>query len=204
MPKVSDQHRAARREQIIDAMLRCVSRQGFHKTTMADVVAESGLSAGSVYLYFSGKDDLVRAIVETVVSEGVAGLVDDPAGRVLPPHRVLEALLTRLVALGEERGVDLHRVALQGWAEAARDPEIRAIYRREGIRGRAAWAGYAARAVEAGHLPPDADPDQVAQILIGLIPGYMVQRLVLEDLTPASYAAGLVHLLGTRATHDPG
>lgn len=196
MPKVSEEHRAARREQIIDAMLRCVARDGFHKTTMAAVVAESGLSAGAVYLYFKNKDDLIRAIAETVAGEGLSIVLDRAAAEVPPPHQVLAAVLERVIAMGEERGVELHRVALQAWAEAARDPEIMAIYRREGDRGRAAWATYVERAIAAGHLPSDADPVRTAHALIGLIPGFMVQRVVFEDLTPASYAAGLAGLMG--------
>ncbi|MFV9632857.1 TetR/AcrR family transcriptional regulator [Mycobacterium neumannii] len=195
MPKVSEEHRAARREQIIDAMLRCVARDGFHKTTMAAVVAESGLSAGLVYLYFKNKDDLIRAIAETVAGAGLS-VVLDRAAEVPPPHRVLTAVLERVVALGEERGIELHRVALQAWAEAARSPEIMAIYRREGGRGRAAWATYVERAIAVGHLPSGAEPVRIAHTLIGLIPGFMVQRLVFEDLTPASYAAGLADLMG--------
>ncbi|MGV0742114.1 TetR/AcrR family transcriptional regulator [Mycolicibacterium sp. XJ870] len=196
MPKVSQEHRTARREQIIDAMLRCVAREGFHKTTMATVVAESGLSAGAVYLYFKSKDDLIRAIAELVAGEGLSVVLDGAADEVPPPHQVLAAVLERVLALGEERGVELHRVALQAWAEAARAPEIMAIYRRQGSLGRAAWATYVERAIAAGHLPRDADPVRTAHTLIGLIPGFMVQRLVFEDLTPAAYAAGLADLMG--------
>ncbi|KUH85571.1 MULTISPECIES: TetR/AcrR family transcriptional regulator [unclassified Mycobacterium] len=199
MPKVSEEHRAARREQIIDAMLRCVARDGFHKTTMAAVVAESGLSAGAVYLYFKDKDDLIRAIAETVAGEGLSIVLDSAAAEVPPPNEVLAAVLERIIALGEERGVELHRVALQAWAEAARAPEIAAIYRREGNRGRAAWTTYVERAIAAGHLPRHADPVRTAHALIGLIPGFMVQRLFFEDLTPESYAAGLADLMGCQA-----
>ena len=72
-----------------------------------------------------------------------------------------------------------------------------AIYRREGDRGRAASATYVERAIAAGHLPSDAlIRCGTAHALIGLIPGFMVQRVVFEDLTPASYAAGLAGLMG--------
>lgn len=196
MPKVSEEHRAARRDQIIDAMLRCVARDGFHKTSMAAVVAESGLSAGAVYLYFKGKDELIRAIAEIVAGEGLSVVLDRAAAEVPPPNQVLAAVLERVTAMGEERGIELHRVALQAWAEAARDPEILAIYRRQGSRGRAAWATYVERAIAAGLLPGEADPVRAAHTLIGLIPGFMVQRLFFEDLTPASYAAGLADLMG--------
>ncbi|HEX2214434.1 MAG TPA: TetR/AcrR family transcriptional regulator [Mycobacterium sp.] len=196
MPKVSEEHRAARRQQIVDAMLRCVARDGFHKTTMAAVVAESGLSAGAVYLYFKDKEDLIRAIADTVAGEGLSIVLDDAAVEVPPPHEVLATVLERVIELGDERGVELHRVALQAWAEAVRSPEILAIYRREGDRGRAAWTTYVERAIAAGHLPADADPARTALTLIGMIPGFMVQRVFFEDLTPSSYAAGLADLMG--------
>lgn len=201
MPKVSEEHRAARREQIITAMLRCVARDGFHKTTMAAVVAESGLSAGSVYLYFKDKDDLIRAIVETVAGEGLSVVLDRAAADVPPPHEVLAAVLERVIAIGEERGIELHRVALQAWAEAARSPEIMEIYRREGGLGRAAWTTYVERAIAAGHLSKSADPARTAHTLIGLVAGFMVQRLFFEDLTPASYAAGLGDLMAGKRPH---
>lgn len=196
MPKVSEEHREARRDQIINAMLRCVAREGFHKTTMAAVIKESGLSAGAVYLYFKGKEDLIRVIAETLVSEGLAVVQDSSAADdVPPPHQVIRAALERIVNLSEQNGVELHRVALQTWAEAARNPEVMAIYQREGIRGRAGWAAYVESAIAAGHLPKGTDPVRTAHALIGLIPGFMVQRLFFEDLTPETYAAGLADLM---------
>jgi len=58
MPKVSDEHLANRKQQILDAAANCFARNGFHRTSMQDIVRESGLSAGLIYRYFTGKDDL--------------------------------------------------------------------------------------------------------------------------------------------------
>src|SRR3954471_22731131 len=63
MPKVSEAHLAARRDQILAAAARCFARDGFHRTSMQDIVRESGISAGLVYRYFAGKDDVIAAIV---------------------------------------------------------------------------------------------------------------------------------------------
>lgn len=198
MPKVSQEHREARREQIINAMLRCVAREGFHKTTMAAVIKESGLSAGAVYLYFKGKEDLIRTIAQSLVSEGLAVVLDSSAAeQVPPPHEVIATALQRIVKLSEARGVELHKVALQTWAEAARNPEIQEIYQREGMRGREAWTTYVEQAIAAGHLPEDTDPVKTAHALVGLVPGFMVQRLFFRDLTPQAYATGLANLMGT-------
>ena len=47
MPRVSEAHLAARREQIIEAATRCFLRNGFHQTSMQDVIKEAGLSVGT-------------------------------------------------------------------------------------------------------------------------------------------------------------
>jgi len=70
---------AERRRQIIEAALACFTRKGYTNTTMDDIVAESGLSKGSLYWYFKSKDDLFIAMVtsmfENVAAESMESLV---------------------------------------------------------------------------------------------------------------------------------
>jgi AcrR family transcriptional regulator len=56
---------AERRAQIIEAALACFTRRGYNNTTMDDIVAASGLSKGTLYWYFKGKDDLFAAAIES-------------------------------------------------------------------------------------------------------------------------------------------
>jgi AcrR family transcriptional regulator len=69
---------AERRAQIIEAALACFSRKGYHNTTMDDIVAESGLSKGSLYWYFESKDELFTSALTSVFvdvgQEAVAAL----------------------------------------------------------------------------------------------------------------------------------
>jgi TetR/AcrR family transcriptional regulator, transcriptional repressor of aconitase len=55
MPKVSQNHLDARRQQILAAAIECFCRQGFHPTTMQDIIKESGLSSGAIYTYLPVK-----------------------------------------------------------------------------------------------------------------------------------------------------
>ena len=61
-PDVSTERRA----QIIQAALACFTRKGFNNTTMDDIVAESGLSKGSLYWYFKSKDELFAEAMMSV------------------------------------------------------------------------------------------------------------------------------------------
>jgi TetR/AcrR family transcriptional regulator, transcriptional repressor of aconitase len=115
MPRVSEQHLAARRQQILDAAVALFSERGFARTSMSDVVRESGLSMGAVYRYFPSKADLVIA-----VGEGHGGEVD---GR-FPAERARD-LLTRLAAeVGP--GSSHARLSVQVWGEAAVEPDLAA------------------------------------------------------------------------------
>ena len=44
--------------------MTCFARQGYHATSMDDVVRESGLSVGAIYSYFASKEDLFLALAE--------------------------------------------------------------------------------------------------------------------------------------------
>ena len=60
---------AERRAQIIEAALACFTRKGYNNTTMDDIVAESGLSKGSLYWYFKSKDDLFAEAVWSIFAD---------------------------------------------------------------------------------------------------------------------------------------
>ena len=67
MPKVTAAYREARRDEIIDAALRAFAAKGFQGTSMADVIAEAGLSAGAIYGHFAGKKELFAAVAGRVL-----------------------------------------------------------------------------------------------------------------------------------------
>lgn len=190
MPKVSDEHRAARREQILDAAVRCVAREGFHRTTMADVIAESGLSAGAVYGYFKGKPDLIRAIAARALG-GFAELLHEVAVGPGPvsPASALRTLVAAVERLAEESGGDFPRVGVHAWSEAARDPEVRGIVGANVERLHAAWVEVLARAEVDGTLPA-GDHAATARVMVGLMPGFVLQGPLLGQVDGAAYVAG--------------
>ncbi|MCH8191827.1 MAG: helix-turn-helix transcriptional regulator [Chloroflexi bacterium] len=49
MPKITQAHLEARRQQILDAAFACFARQGFRQTTMQDIFREADLSAGAMH-----------------------------------------------------------------------------------------------------------------------------------------------------------
>ena len=54
----------SRREQLLDAAVRTLTKAGYSATRVSDIVSEAGVAQGTFYLYFSSKRDIFRQLVE--------------------------------------------------------------------------------------------------------------------------------------------
>lgn len=61
-PDVSEERKA----QIINAAEEVFSQKGFSNARMDDIAEETGLSKGTLYLYYKSKDDLIIAILDRI------------------------------------------------------------------------------------------------------------------------------------------
>src|SRR5690606_32583020 len=147
------------------------SRNGFHATSMQDVIAEAGPAAGAAYPYFRRKDALRTAVAEEAVGASlpeVAGIITNT-----PPPPPREAM-AQVLAVGERRlgGPDpVARIAVQAWGEAMRDPDLGRFAGTVFGRLRDQFTTIARGARQRGDLPADSDPRAVGAVLMALVPG---------------------------------
>lgn len=126
MPKVSEEHRAARRQQIVEAALLCFARRGVQKTTMADICAQAGLSRGAVYVYFKSKQEILQAVSEESSRQNRDALMQAPDTPDLPG--MLRAIADHGASLFEgPRGLFIAHANLALRAEAAIDESTAAL-----------------------------------------------------------------------------
>jgi len=194
MPRISDAHRERRREQILEAARRCFIRKGFHQSSMADVFAEAGLSAGAVYRYFRSKDEIITAIAGEVVGHVTDLLV--PLVEQEPTPTLDSVIRDGLLSVDDlafgEYG--FAQLAPQVWAEALRNDQLLGVIRSRYTVVREALSRLIVAEQKAERVDVDAEPDDVAAVLFGSIIGYLLQRLLFGHLRPESYAAGLAAL----------
>jgi AcrR family transcriptional regulator len=178
MPKVTQQHRDARREQILAAARRCFLRDGFHATSMQDLFAEAGLSSGAVYSYFASKDDVIEAIAEENmrgVTEMIAAVARQHPDR--PVGDVLADIMDLLKARDERDG--LGKLTVIVWSEALRNPSLAARFTAMVDRIRASLAEVIEHSSPALRTDPALPADGLAATLICLVPGYLLQLAIL-------------------------
>jgi AcrR family transcriptional regulator len=170
---VSAAYLEGRRGQILEAALRCFAREGFHRTTMQDVVREARLSPGAIYRYFASKEDIVAAIAtERRVQEGAflrSALAEGDARAGL--QALARAFLGRLHDPHEKRW---RRVTVQLWAEALRNARIRRTVSqglREPLR---ALTALVRRERRRGRAP--VDPAAMARVAAAIFQGLVLQQ----------------------------
>lgn len=58
-----------KRNAILKSVLKLVNRQGFYHLNMKGIAQEAGVAAGTIYLYFKGKEDLINALYAMIAEE---------------------------------------------------------------------------------------------------------------------------------------
>ena len=195
MPRLTEARRRDRRDQIAAAALRCFARDGFAGTSMADIITESGLSAGSIYSHFESKAELVRFVAVEELDrrfDDVVHAVDRGEG-VLTPGRI---------AAGVFRGLQVDRgraqLLIQIWAEVPRDPELAVV----AVDSITRFRGVIRRALEPwarARVGADGDAEAMAtagaDATLAAIQGSMIRVVFDPGVDPVAQAAALMTAL---------
>jgi AcrR family transcriptional regulator len=194
MPRVSPEHRAAQRRRILDAARRCFVREGFHATSMQDILAEAGLSAGGVYVYFKSKEEIVETIARDAFAV-ITGVLDGLLrGDDLP---ALDAALGRALTLlvAHDREQPTFRIAMQVWGEVERTPRLAALVAEVQEHVGARFTRLVERYQTRGELDPDIPAAYIAQVLIALFMGFVARTTLFGVTDVPAFQTGLRVLL---------
>jgi AcrR family transcriptional regulator len=177
VPRISAAHEQEVRDRIVNAAMRVFSEKGYHSSTIADVVRESGLSVGAIYTYFPGKEALFRHSCDLIAARGLDELAERLAPATTTAERLTIAIsmyVETIDAYGDTPG---QRSLIQAWAEAEREPGVREMLaaRRERFVGAGRYL--IAQGVASGELPSWIDIDAVARGFLALLDGLLLQRV---------------------------
>ena len=190
MPKISPAHEQQRREQILAAAMTCFARQGYHATSMDDVVRESGLSVGAIYSYFPSKEDLFLALSDHRAEQTLAYLNElfRRPGPMADKSREAVDYFFRMLS---DELVPMARVTIEFLAEAAKSERIKERQQRrcESIRQFLQWL--LTEAQQRGDVRSDVDVAAAAELMFALNEGILLltvaglRKVDLEALKPA-------------------
>jgi AcrR family transcriptional regulator len=171
MPKVTEAHVESRKQQILEAAIRCFGRQGFHKTTMQDICTEASLSPGALYRYFPSKEEIIEAMVAERRRQGFVRI--EQARRL---SSTIDALNTLSGAFDDLDDIAGCAVDVELWGEAFRNPRIAAALSGDIAAVTNAFAEIIRVAQDRGDINPNVKPHTVARVMIYLFHGIVIQN----------------------------
>jgi TetR/AcrR family transcriptional regulator, transcriptional repressor of aconitase len=204
VPRITDERREARREQVLEAARACLEEHGLEAVSMEMIIARSGLSTGAVYGYFKGKDQIINA----VVTEGTAAMAEDLAPVLTNPEppplpEFVEQVLRAAMDFGRQKGdIDRLLVSLHGWSHSQSDPELKAATRASYSGLRRLFMDVVKRWQAAGMIDTAADPEGVGELLTSITLGFVAQRALAGSADVTAHVAALEALTHVSAA-DP-
>lgn len=169
---------SARQEQLVDAALRIVARDGLPAASFRAVAAEAGCSLGAVQKAFPSKDMMVSAAFSRLRERAAPFPAGEP-GR--PTLRAwLVELLVSILPLDEDR----HAAQRQGDAFAQwalTEPPVAAAIAESDQQVRTLLASLVARACSEEEIPAHVDPSVTSWAILALGQGIASQLLYAQE-----------------------
>ncbi len=185
MPKVSEEHVEARKHQIMDAAAACFCRKGFHHSTMQDICREAELSAGAVYGYFEGKEEIIESMVRERQNASAA-IIDAVKDRG-STTQVLDELAD--VFFSNLENTQACALSVELWAEALRSPRIKEMLLNELRNVSSLFVEIVRGAQRRGEINPSLDAKSVAQVMISFFDGLVLQKATDDSIDVWKYVA---------------
>lgn len=192
MPRLKPDTQRARRENILDAALKCFARGGFHATTMQDICKEASVSPGAVYVYFASKEDLIAGLCErdrAEFAERFSHLTDAPD------------FLAGLQELGQhyfvEDSPDRQRFVVEMGVESTRNPRIAEIFMSVDKFCCDSFQAMFQRMKDAGRIAPRVDIPTLAKVFNVLGDGLFWRRAIEPGFDANTVLPIITELVGT-------
>jgi AcrR family transcriptional regulator len=174
---------------LLDAAMVVFTQRGYYSARVDDIVKEAHTSHGTFYLYFSNKEDVLRALA--VEASGIVGSLDSTLGPVEPGADGWLVLRQWI----EEFSLAWQRYAavLNAWTDLVMsDPELSA----QALAAAGSVAGTLARRIVEAGAPDGVDAATAAEAVVAMVDRFhYLRQFTGEPVDPAALdtLATIVH-----------
>lgn len=183
------------RQAILNAAAALVRRQGVQNTSMADIIATSGASAGAIYHHFAGKQAIMAALAKRTLEWPLDALANSDGQ--WTPVDLFQATMATLDAAPDVGGLVVQLVL----AAVSDDALGHALFEQLAPVLSAVQAALGDWAV--GHGVTPGELPGIIQIVLGMSAGYNMQRLLNPTFDADGYRERCVRLLKSLDAPQP-
>ncbi|MCS7000600.1 MAG: TetR/AcrR family transcriptional regulator [Bacteroidota bacterium] len=169
-PQTEEQYNA-KRQQIIAAAIRVFAQRGFHATKIEHIAEAAGIGKGTIYEYFSSKDELFLAVYDYWMDSYEAAMQQAAEKHADDPLATADALIETAIAFYQEHAA-YAPILLEFWAHALRSDNPHCLERIRKMKQVLGEIGArTARQLIAKGLFTQVDVESFAQLELGISDG---------------------------------
>lgn len=172
-----DKSSGSTQERIIKAASKLMTEKGVTDTSLADIANEVGISKGTLFYYYSSKNDLIYDVAERnldLITEDILLWIESIRGQVAPSE-ILKVAMERIVH-ADTRG-KLHIYLLR---DATSDVHLKERFQATYLK----WKQMIEDALRSVYGGDKADLDVQADIILSVLDGLTIQRVLGIDDMP--------------------
>jgi len=166
------------REAIIRATIDLIRHQGVAGTSISDIVARSKTSAGAIYHHFGNKERLILEVGQSILAKPMEMVLRTSPE--LSPTELFRAALAQMA-----RDETTPELLLQIWAGAKSDAKLGRLIHSQAMVARSAVRTFMAN--WCAEHSSDTDPDDLVDLIMGLVAGYAALRAMSVNRDPEAY-----------------
>jgi AcrR family transcriptional regulator len=200
-PKVNQQIRDERKEQILAAAAQVFARNGYVGTRIDDIAAVAGISKGLIYHYFGGKEEIFNTLIEGA-ARGTVRLYQEAFALPGSAAERLRWLIDQVIA-GLAEQPHMFMVVLQAFVSDAVPQEARDLVSTLVAEIGSIVTRFIAEGQKDGEIV-HGDPEHLAFLLGSCIQGLAVAATMSTPMPSLATADSLIRLFTESSSRDAG
>ena len=185
-----------KRLRLVEAACAVFAEKGYASTRVAEIAERAGVGKGTVYEYFSSKEELLFAVFETINADISSRMNDALASRETTEEQLHNVLRLGAEVISEQ--VDLQPVILDFWA-ASRGKDIEETYRRAVVASytffRNLISNFIREGQNKGEFRTSIDAEALATLVVATVDGLGIQLFFDRSIDPHTVTGAFGRLL---------
>ena len=181
------------RARLLAAASSVFRERGYRRASVEEVASEAGYTVGALYSNFTGKDDLLLALLEQEIGaivERIRGAIGEEEGAI---EKLRRGSLEWIAILDEKP--ELYVLLIESWTLWVRDPELRPQHAQRFAGLRQAIGGLIETQSRQAGISLRVPTEQVGAAVVALADGLALQRLADPKAIPDDLLASLLGML---------
>lgn len=174
MPKISEEQKELRKQQVLLAAMEVFKRKGYEKATLKDIVEEAGMSRGWIYLYYSDKNQIFMDLLLYLDNQQETQFTNSHSKNVLEFLRNYFQDIKNAVSDNES---NIYPAIYEFWITGWREETVREFFLKRYERVVNSFTNLFLQGVEAGTISPVKPLEEIVKSMMSSMDGILVHSL---------------------------